>query len=229
MKYLHLSAAAMILAFASEGQANSLRTDVSNNKSRSLMDQDEAVERRQVLHDYFCDRRGGGKDHEVEAYTVTATGQVIDWIDPRSQVYYGVLPSPPPSQRRRRREKSSKGRKSSKKKKKTSDDYDEEEPFELETQPKAMGPSSTVPKLRRDVVADHLSDSELPHCMDDFLCKYGDVHDDDGRQLRKGERHHKFSGAREVVENFGASGYISVWSPYVSNNDHRGKKVWCAM
>lgn len=193
------------------GEANTaLRSNNQNAKpvnGRELM-QDEDVARREGLRDYFVSRRTG-----ILASTVTSSGQIVDFKNPSCTVI-------PPPVRQRDLKKSSKSY--------SADDWDDKAMFEFEEQ-SAGAPYGTVPFPRRDVVADYLNHGELPHCMYDFLAKYGDptVHDVNRNLQPYGVGHweHKFAGAREIAENFGAAGTIAVYKPYVEDNDHRGKEL----
>lgn len=136
---------------------------------------------------------------EIVATTVTRRGQVLDWIDPRSQVPDGVLPEPPPLDPEPDlmaideacRPKAARG--------------------ELEDEPEAWGPPGTVPILRTDPDRIH-----APGTVADYLSKFGDAFEIPNYDVPfqvSSANHHFHARARLHQKNFGGETYLSLWEP----------------
>ena len=158
-------------------------------------DQRELARQRSALKEYFGQRRSR---LQIEATTVTDSGQVIDWIRPGSQVSEKTLAAPPPFSDEDKDKGSS---------------TDLPVPFELVSQAHARGPAGTVPVLRR---TDELAEKIAPGTIDDFLSKYGRADDIvDPEFAVPGASEHDYAYSAQYVENFGGHGNINVWNPYV--------------
>jgi hypothetical protein len=191
------------------GEASKLRQTSGNDPDHA-----QAEKKRAALRDYFNSRQ---KDMNVLATTFTESGQILDWIDPTSQVPDGLLamPQPPPPPPSLLLEEGNV-------------DYERESKslFELPNQEHARGPRGLVPVLRRNI-ADVLKDDSLPDTVQDFLSKYGkkDVHgfmdspnksDDQGQQGKRKLAHEfAYAEAGQRVASSGSVGTMSVWNPFV--------------
>lgn len=188
-----------------------------------------AHRKRQQLTAYLQGRRNQMK---VRATTVTDSGQIIDWVDPLTQLREGaILAMPPPALTTHETTWVSTSNV-------TDDDMLADDfLFELQRQAHARGPENTVPVLRRDTLVGLLTDDQLPNSVEDFLSKYGDKNDipqghyagkkkqgnkmnnatqhHPHRNLQTGAAVHKYVSTDEEVANFGGQAIINIWGPYV--------------
>ncbi len=130
------------------------------------------------------------------------SGQVVDWIDARSQVASRKIAKPPvstplPYESGARRKERLVG-------------------FELEQADAVLGPVGSVPVLRKDLDA-------LPtgKSLQDYLSKHGaplhTVRDLSGGsiELPQDGSHHGYAATAQFVNCFGGEGFLSAYDPYV--------------
>lgn len=170
----------------------------------------EAAERLEEIRQYFRDLYAR---REVVARTTTPSGQEVDWIPAESQVS-GALAEPPKS------EPPGYPR----------DAYRPTQPvpFELAKSRDHVGPSGTVPVLRKPI------DRIRPvGDLQDYLakgprCKRCTPPDDPGlASARAADSVHKYAHAFQSVTNFGTEGTINTWRPFVQwSNEFSLGQLW---
>ncbi|HQZ66409.1 MAG TPA: neprosin family prolyl endopeptidase, partial [Planctomycetaceae bacterium] len=141
---------------------------------------------------------------DVIETTRTPSGQILDWIDIRSQNSKGNIATPPPVPKingayfRGRAAKMAR--------------------FELQENGK-HGPEGTVPVLRADV-----KKLRFNKTLQDYLSKHGQrvvVHSIDGHTFEQPEigGPHDYAATAQAVTCLGGEGFISLFDPYTAHSD----------
>ena len=159
----------------------------------------EASQRLEEIHQYLADRYAR---RSVVARTVTASGQMLDWVPSESQLRSGVVADPPEEDR-------------------PFECHDGERramqtAFELQHERAERGPRGTVPLVHKaiDLIRPTVG-------LNDWLAK-GPVAlrrmpPDSPRELEYPETGttHKYADTSQSVTAYGTEGEISAWDPYV--------------
>ena len=142
---------------------------------------------------------------EVIETTKTPRGQILDWIDVRSQHPEKKIAEPPPTPTIDQQQQRSRPTKMAR--------------FELQEKGSRLGPEGTVPVLRTD-----LKKLRLNKTLDQFLSKHGHrtvtrYYDSHPFEQPEVGGPHDYGATAETVNCLGGEGFISLFDPYTAHSD----------